>query len=156
MYSSLIITNPSYEYAIDCRGPEYAPDGFKVSDFQLPKRISGIVRLSKIRMFYSNDQRKDYRKIEGWKLLEELRSHKVFTSHVLDFWLQNTNLIPEECIGVETFFWGTIYYCQEMDNFYVRSLCQENGIWMSCCKYINKGVFFWDCPSIEPFDESLN
>lgn len=61
-------------------------------------------------------------------LLKELEGRNVANANLLDYLLDNPNLIPEEWKGKAIFFWGTIY-CDRTGNLYVRYLCWDGGRW---------------------------
>ena len=46
---------------------------------------------------------------EGYKTYAELQGKRVFNANVLDFLVDNPNLVPKRLQGKKIYFWGTIY-----------------------------------------------
>lgn len=126
------VVAPTASHTIDCDAKPFEPSGLTVASEadQLPCRVRGqlIFDPTKIRLHLSPSQR-DGKYIKGKKLKVELISEPVLPANVLEFYLANSHLIPEEWRGKVVFFWGTIY--RSYDGLYVRDLYFRDGRWYS-------------------------
>lgn len=118
---------------IDCDVKPFEPNGLTVApkSDQLPNRVRGqfVFDPAKIRIHLSTNQQ-GVKYILGILLKKELAGEPVFPANLLDFYLANSHLIPEEWKGKEVFFWGTIYH-DSYGNLYVRSLLYFGGAYHS-------------------------
>ncbi|MFA6295357.1 MAG: hypothetical protein WC666_02960 [Candidatus Paceibacterota bacterium] len=97
---------------IDCDIPVFIPDKWTVlpNREQLPNRVLGKIILDPTSVeFYLDDGQKDGKYIIGEELRGKLATIKVYTAHVLDYFLNNPHSIPNEWRGKYITFWGTIY-----------------------------------------------
>ncbi len=89
---------------------------------------------TQVEFFLANGQ-KNGKVIEGNKLRKELAKKSCFNANLLDYWLANTHLIPEECKGKATFFWGTVYR-DSVGRLYVRCLIWFGSQWHWSCSWL--------------------
>lgn len=90
---------------------------------------------------YLSEQQKNGENVEGNEFCKDIEKMPVLNANVLDYLLENTQLIPEEWKDKLVFFWGTIYQQsagslwpnQETADKFVRYLSWEEGKW--CNKY---------------------
>jgi hypothetical protein len=135
-----------FTFIIDCDAKPFEPSGLTVApeSDQLPNRVRGrFVFNGQIGLYLSNHQRNgNY--IVGTELVKELASKPVLPANVLDFFLANPSLIPENLKKDEngntlyTFFWGTIYR-DANGRPCVRYLCFFDGGWRSRCRWLDAG-----------------
>lgn len=78
---------------------------------------------------YLSPQQCESSLIKGVDLLTQLEGQNCFNTNMLDWYLNNTQHIPEDFKGKIVFFWGTVY-CQR-DEEYVRCLLWDNDKWRS-------------------------
>ena len=121
------------QHVIDCGARPFEPSGLTVAPFrdQLPNRVCGqfVFDPARIKLHLSpNQQGGKYMK--GDKLKVELANEPALPANVLDFYLANPHLIPEEWKGKVVFFWGTVYRGSG-GGLYVRCLCFHGGRWCS-------------------------
>ena len=121
------------QHVIDCGARPFEPSGLTVARFgdQLPNRVCGqfVFDPARIKLHLSpNQQGGKY--IKGDKLKVELANEPALPANVLDFYLANPHLIPEEWKGKAVFFWGTVYR-DSSGNLYVRYLYFHDGRWYS-------------------------
>lgn len=133
------VTVGAEQHIINCSVLPFEPPGLTVApdSDQLPNRVRGqfIFDPAKIKLHRSPNQ-KGGKYIKGEKLKKELESELVLTANVLDFYLANPNLIPEEwkertngyitCV----FFWGTVYR-DSYGSLFVRYLYFSDSRWYS-------------------------
>lgn len=124
-------TETLQQYTIDCDAKPFEPNGLTVApeSDQLPNRVRGqfVFDPAKTKLHLSPNQRGG-KYIKGEKLKNELADEPVLPANVLDFYLANTRLIPEEWKGRVVFFWGTIYRDSD-GGLCVRGLCFGVGGW---------------------------
>ena len=85
------------------------------------------VTKAKIGLYLSPNQQGSGR-IEGNKLREELGDKPVLNANLLDWYLANPSLIPEDWRRRVVFFWGTIY--RDSDGLlFVRDLYWNGNQW---------------------------
>lgn len=85
----------------------------------------GKIDLSKLELHLEPEQKKGY--IKGEVLAERMKG-KGLNANVLDFLLENLELIPESWKGKYVYFWGTIYRDPDGD-LCVRCLDWRGGGW---------------------------
>ncbi len=121
------------EHLIDFDAKPSVPDGWTIlpDSEQLPNRVRGQMKFdpSKVKLHLDSGQKNG--SIEGNKLLKKLTKESVYGAQLLDFYLANPHLIPEEWKGKAIFFWGTIY---------------RSAVGRSCvrCLYWRGGGWGWD------------
>lgn len=127
-------------YIINCDEKPFEPSGLTVASEseQLPGRVRGqFIFDGKIGLYLSECQQ-GMEFIRGNQLREEMANEPVLPANVLDFFLSNTSLIPENLKKNDngnvryTFFWGTVYRGSGGRQC-VRCLCFNGGGWR------------WDC-----------
>lgn len=127
-------------HRIDCNALPISPDGFTVHEHK--KAGYFFWNPMRVKLYRSPSQFRD--KFTGINLRRTLTDKPVMNACVLDYLLQNPQLIPrsweDEC-GV--FFWGTIYRCVDDEELYVRCLVHCIDHWKS-----------EEMPIFESFDES--
>ncbi len=79
--------------------------------------------------------------VEGNKLRVELGDKLVLNANLLDFYLANPYLIPEDWRGKYTFFWGTIYRTAS-GSLYVRYLYCDGRHWRWSYRILNHDWYF--------------
>ncbi len=131
------------KYVVDFNKLPSVPDGWTIlpDDEQLPNRIKGQLEFDakKIALHLDKGQ-KDGKVIEGNKLRNKLKDVPVYGAQLLDFYLANPHLIPEEWKGKAVFFWGTIYRRAD-GRLFVRCLCWSGAGWGWICLWLGLG---WD------------
>lgn len=130
------------QHIIDCDAKPFEPSGLAVvpEQDQIPGRVRGKFAFdpTRVKLHLSSNQQGG--NITGVKLRKELANEPVLPANVLDFYLANPHLIPEECKGKVVFFWGTIYR-DSYGNLYVRCLGFGGSRWYSSCGWLGYG---WD------------
>jgi len=107
------------EPIIDCDANPFVPDGWQVEEHIKAGQLA--FDPAKISFYLSKVQKKG-KVIKGHNLREELKGQPVLNANVLDYLLDNPELIPGDWKGKHVFFWGTIY--RHFDgNLRVRYLC---------------------------------
>ena len=119
------------KYVVDFDKLPSIPDGWEIlpDSEQLPNRMKGVMEYDHAKVvFHLDEGQKDSKVIEGNKLRKKLKDVPVYGAQLLDFYLANPHLIPEEWKGKAVFFWGTIY--RDTDGFLcVRCLCWYGTGW---------------------------
>jgi hypothetical protein len=133
------------KHLIDCDAKPFEPRCLTVApeSEQLPNRVRGQFAFdpTKINPYLSKHQ-KNGKVVGSNKLRKELANEPVLDANVLDYWLKNTHIIPEELKQDEngntryTCFWGTIYR-DSLGRLYVRSLYFDDGGWGSHCHWLD-------------------
>ena len=82
-------------------------------------------------VLYLDKEQQDGGVIVGNKLRQKLEGKGVYNANLLDFYLANPQLIPEEWKGKFIFFWGTIYR-------------DSGGILCVRCLRWGGGGWYWD------------
>lgn len=126
------------QYTIDCDTKPFEPSGLTVApeSDQLPNRVRGQFDSTKVRRLYLSPNQQKGKVIKGTELAKELASEPVLPANIIDFYLANTHLIPEEWKNDENgnfryiFFWGTIYRGAD-GRLCVRGLYFADGGWCS-------------------------
>jgi hypothetical protein len=125
------------KYLVDFDKLPSIPDGWEIlpDSEQLPNRMKGVMEYDPAKVvFHLDEGQKDGNVIEGNKLRKKLKDVPVYGAQLLDFYLANPHLIPEEWKKDEKgntryiFFWGTIYRSAD-GNLFVRCLCWRGGSW---------------------------
>jgi hypothetical protein len=80
-------------------------------------------------MCFLDPQQREGSLIKGVDLLSKLKDHNCFNANMLDWYLANTQYIPEEFKGKMVYFWGTMY--RQRDEEYVRCLLWDDNKWRS-------------------------
>jgi hypothetical protein len=111
-------------HMIDCDADPFIPDGLTVEEH----RKGGLLDLAKtkIALYLTKGQKKG--RVVGNDLRKELAGQPVLNANVLDYYLANQHLIPEEWKGKAVFFWGTIYR-DRVGHLYVRFLYWSGVGW---------------------------
>lgn len=129
------------QHIIDCDAKPFEPSGLTVApeSDQLPNRVRGqlVFDSTNIKLHLSSNQQGG-KYIGGEKLKKELALvwEPMLPANVLDFYLANHHLIPDEWKKDERgnirfiFFWGTIYRGAG-GLLYVRFLYFDDGRWYS-------------------------
>lgn len=114
-------------FCLDFDAPARIRTGWRIADNQLPNRVTGVVQFtsqeklcqSVLRLKEIQD-RGNIREIE-----KKLEPYKVYGAQLLDFLLENRDLIPIEW-EITTYFFGTIYVDTD-DNRVVRGYSRILG-----------------------------
>lgn len=130
---------------INCDAIPFVPSGLRMCEKdQLPGRIRGqFVFDNKVKLYLSRNQQ-DGKLIKGFELMKELANEPVLPANVLDYWLKNPHLIPDELKKDKrgktlfTFFWGKIYRGSH-DDLCVRCLYFSDGGWRSDYGWLEDG-----------------
>lgn len=136
---------PVQQNTIDCDAVPFIPNGLWIEEKdQLPGRVRGqFVFNNKVKLYLSPNQQ-DGKITKGIELVKELTNEPTLPANVLDYWLKNPNLIPDELKKDEkgnilyTFFWGTIYR-GSYDYLCVRCLYFGDGRWRSGYYWLGVG-----------------
>jgi hypothetical protein len=125
-------------HTIDCDAKPFEPSGLTVApeSDQLANRVRGQFEFdpARVKLHVSKNQQ-GRKRVKGDKLALKLASELVLPANVLDFYLANPHLIPEEWKGKSVFFWGTVYRVSS-GHLYVRYLCFDDGGWYSGCRWL--------------------
>ncbi len=124
---------------INCDASPYVPEGWSVEEHTR----GGMVDPAKITLYLTEKQKNS--SVNGNKLRKELKDQPVLNANVLDFYLANPHLIPEDWKGKYVFFWGTIYRGRG-GYLFVRYLGWDGGRWGWDYDWLGHG---WDadCPA---------
>ncbi len=126
------------EYLIDFDKTPSVPEGWTIlPDYeQLLNRMRGMVRFTPAMVKLHLDAgQKNGKVIKGDELREKLEKVPVYGAQLLDFYLANQSLIPEDWQGKYIFFWGTIY--RRVGGFlYVRYLYWNDDEWSCRCSWL--------------------
>ena len=99
-------------------------------------------------VLYLDEAQKGGGVIGGNQLREKLRGRPVYNANLLDFYLKNSHLIPEDWKDeMGGFFWGTIYRRGSGGRLYVRSLCFHDGGWFWYCIWFHYLCRWYCCCS---------
>ncbi|MEK7642999.1 MAG: hypothetical protein AAB372_00920 [Patescibacteria group bacterium] len=124
-------------HIIDCDVDPFTPDGWKVEEHKKGGQFEwGPAKVS----LHLSPNQKDGKVIEGNKLRKELAREPMLNANVLDYFLANQYLIPEEWKGKAVFFWGTIYR-RSGGRLFVRCLYFDGGRWDWSCSWLDDD---WD------------
>jgi hypothetical protein len=121
---------------IDLDANPFVPNGWAVEEH----KKGGLLDLSKskIALFLTKKQKKGA--VIGNDLRKDFADQPVLNANLLDFYLANQHLIPEDWKGKYVFFWGTIYRDSD-GNLFVRCLFWNGGRWGWDCGWL---VGDWD------------
>ena len=111
-------------HTIDCDAKPYVPEDCKVIGHQK----GGQFRWNpdEVELWLCDEQNKG--SIEGNELRKKLEDQPVLNANVLDYLLENPQLIPEEWKGSSNFFWGTLYH-SPLGALVVRYLYWDGSEW---------------------------
>jgi hypothetical protein len=123
------------KYIVDLDADPMIPDGWekeehtKGGQFEFdPKQIA----------LYLDEQQQAGGVILGNNLRKKLEGKGVYNANLLDFYLANPQLIPEEWKGKSVFFWGTIYR-RSRGVLCVRYLYWSSGMWRWYYRWLDPG-----------------
>lgn len=94
------------KYFIDCDGDPSVPEGYKIAKNQTSGRLQ--FDASKDDPLWPPIDLKSP-KMDGHRILNELRGKPVHNGTVCDYRLAHPHTIPRKWIGKYIFYWGTIY-----------------------------------------------
>ncbi|MBI3632241.1 MAG: hypothetical protein HY225_02235 [Candidatus Vogelbacteria bacterium] len=99
------------DLVIDFDATPMIPSGLEIRESdQIASRFKGKWTFNaKALALYLSKKQKQGKLIKGHDLKDDLDGEKVMGAQLLDFYLKNPHLIPDEWKGKATFFWGTIY-----------------------------------------------
>lgn len=113
------------KHIVDLDADPMMPDGWTVEkhikggEFEFdPEKV----------ILYLDEEQQDGGVIVGSELRKKLKDKPVYNANLLEFYLANPNLIPEEWKGKYLFFWGTIYRSSR-GNLCVRYLYWRGDGW---------------------------
>jgi len=112
-------------HTIDCDANPYVPDGWKVEEHIKGGQL--VWNPDEVELYLCDKQKGGT--IKGNELRKLLKDKPVFNANVLDYLLENPQLIPEEWKGKYVFFWGTIFRDSSGD-LYVRYLYWNDDRWI--------------------------
>lgn len=112
-------------HIIDCDVQPWIPKGWGIVEH----RKGGQLEWSHEKILLYTPEAQEVEYIFGNALRKELTGKRVLNACALDYLLDNSHLIPEECKDKRVLFWGTIYHdCNRY--LCVRYLfCDELGKW---------------------------
>jgi hypothetical protein len=112
------------QHVVDLDAAPFIPDGWVVEEH----KKGGLLDLAKtkVTLFLTKQQKKSA--VVGNDLRKDLADQPVLNANLLDFYLANPHLIPEEWKGKAVFFWGTIYRLRG-GALYVRYLYWYGDRW---------------------------
>lgn len=113
------------EYLVDLGADPFVPEGWSVVEH----KKCGQFKYDPTKVgLYLEKKQQNGMVIAGDVLRWKLKNQPVYNSNLLDFWLKNPHLIPEDYKGKAVFFWGTIYRSAG-HGLCVRFLCWDGGGW---------------------------
>jgi hypothetical protein len=113
------------EQTVDLDADPFVPNGWTLVEHQKGGKFEWNV--SNVKLHVSpNQQRKSG--IEGNWLREQLKGKRPYNAILLDYLLENQDLIPEQWKGKFVYFWGTLYR-DTGNKTCVRCLCRHRGEW---------------------------
>ena len=126
------------EHLIDFDVKPSIPNGWTIlpAEDQIPSRARGKVKFDPTKVKLHLDRNQETGAIEGNNLRKKLENAPVYGAQLLDFYLANPHLIPEEWKGKYVFFWGTIYRDSD-GSLYVRCLCWNGVRWHWDCDWLD-------------------
>ena len=113
------------KYIVDLDADPFVPSDWKVVEHTRGGKLEFDPR--KVQLYLDEEQQAG-RLIVGNKLREKLKGKTVFNANLLEFYLKNPHLIPDEWKGKAVFFWGTIYR-DSLGNLCVRCLYWNDSSW---------------------------
>ncbi len=123
------------KHIIDCDADPFVPEGFTLKEHRKGGQI--VWDPTKFQLYLSERQ-KNGKVISGNDLDKELADVPgILNANVLDYFLAHQEIIPPECEGVFTYFWGTKYLSG--GNSFVRCLYRDGGRWCSGCHWLGRG-----------------
>ena len=115
-------------YSVDLDAYPYVPKGLTLGEWHGGGQFK--YDYTKVKLYLSEIQKCGNETEDGFHLYKDLRHVTALNSNLLDFYLKNKHLIPEEWKGVEVFFWGTRYwYSLEAGSQCVRCLYWDGEYW---------------------------
>ncbi|MCI0563243.1 MAG: hypothetical protein MN733_32600 [Nitrososphaera sp.] len=106
------------EHIIDCDATPFVPDGLTIEEHKKGGQIWWNPANFKP---WLHPEQESGEVIAGHALREWGKEKPLYNACVLDYWLAHTEVIPLECKGKWTYFWGTIYR-DSYGNLYIRCL----------------------------------
>lgn len=130
------------EHVVDFDKDPSVPEGWSIlpDSEQLSNRVRGQMKFDQKKIGLHLDDRQKKGCLEGNELRKSLADVPAFGAQLLDFYLANPHLIPEEWKGKAIFFWGTIYRYPG-GGLCVRYLCWNGGRWGWHCSWLGLGWF---------------
>ena len=125
------------DLVIDFDATPMIPSGLEIRESdQIASRFKGKWTFNqKALALYLSKKQKQGKLIKGHDLKDDLDGEKVMGAQLLDFYLKNPHLIPDEWKGKATFFWGTIYR-DSLGRLDVRCLYWNGKAWYSSCDWL--------------------
>lgn len=105
-------------HIIDCDATPFIPDRLSIESHKKGGQVHW--NLAKYKPLLHPEQESG-ECVGGYDLHAWLGDKPVYNACVLDFWLAHPEIIPPECKGKWTYFWGTIYRDSD-GSLYVRCL----------------------------------
>jgi hypothetical protein len=113
------------EQTVDLDVDPFVPDGWRLVEHKKGGKFEW--NSSNLKLYVSpNQQGKSG--IGGNQLREELKGKSPYNANLLDYLLENPDLVPEQWKGKFVYFWGTVYQ-DTGDKTCVRCLCRHRGEW---------------------------
>jgi hypothetical protein len=94
------------KHIVDLDADPFIPEGWSVEEHKKGGQFK--YDPTEVELYLDEDQ-KNGKNIDGNKLRKNLANQNVFNVNLLDFLLENPQLIPESWKGKAIFFWGTVY-----------------------------------------------
>lgn len=124
-------------YTINCDTEPFEPEGWSTKEHRLGGQLEWDPLASRLCFYQSGN-------ISIPDLQKELEDKLVMNTNILDWWLENQNLIPKECRTKKTYFLGTIYGNQWGDSV-IRYLYLSDGIWRWSPTHLSEFRFTSNC-----------
>lgn len=106
------------ENLIDCD-----EQSFSHKDWKVVEHINGgLLKFNPIKVTLYLSENQNNKSIVGYDLRKEFENKPILNADVLDYLLAHTELIPNEWVGKEIYFWGTVYSLR-------GELCVRNLEW---------------------------
>lgn len=123
------------EYVIDFNSQPEIPEGYEIRPRdQIVGRLKGkcVINPKNLRLYLAEGQGifRNSEFIYGPELKKDLKGKRVVGAQLLDFYLKNQHLIPEEYKNHMTDFWGTLYRHIESSQLMKKpAICFRSLIW---------------------------
>ncbi len=111
------------QHVVDFDKSPEVPEGWTIlpDSEQLPNRVRGMVTVTTNTVRFHWDDCQNDGCIKGKDLRKKLERQWVYGDQLLNFYLANSQFIPEEWKNQRIYFWGVIYR-SGCGGFYVRHL----------------------------------
>ena len=130
---------------IDCDATPTIPSDLYIEEKdQLTGRVLGQLAFDPANVtLYLSQEQQGRSVIKGHKFWKELANKAVLPANVLDYLLENPNLIPDSWKGKVVFFFGTVYR-NSIGSLFVRCLFWVGERWYSRYRWLGYDWYDFD------------